>query len=367
METSFTFLDRILKHRFVSHTIFWIGILVLQSQIFLYSGRPFLDSFVITLTMLPAILLAAYSLNYYQIPKLALKRRYISFAISLILTVYFYTGLARILNLYIAEPILGLEQERPPWDFIWFIYKDIMRLAQNYLVSVYLAAIIMAVIKLIRQREQEKVRIERLEKEKKTTELNFLKAQIHPHFLLNTLNNIYALSIKKSEKTPDSVLKLSDMLKYVLYKGNEKFVSLKNEIELLENYIALEKLRYDEHLIVDFKQEVENPESIKIAPLVLMSLVENSFKHGASGDVENPTIKMSLKASKTQIIFSIFNTKNQIKQTDKSQYTKGIGSKNIKKQLELIYPNQHIFEVIEEHKSYSVTLIITLDPIENEH
>lgn len=350
-------MDRILRNRPLTHVAFWLIMLLVLSQIFLYAGQSFYASIVFVLAIFPAMLLAAYTLVYYQIPKLAFKKKYVLFVLSLFVSAYVYTVIARVLTVYVAEPIILGAQEMPDPDFFLVVLGSFDRLLRNYLVSVYLAASIMAIIKLIKLRSEEFVSIERLQREKATSELNFLKAQIHPHFLLNTLNNLYALTIKKSDKAPETVLKLSEMLSYVLYKCNEKYVLLQDEITLLENYIALERLRYASGLKLNFTHNLTN-QNYKIAPLILLSIVENAFKHGISGDVNEPEVRIDLSAVNGKLKFEVFNTKNPHKQLDPENYTKGIGSKNVKKQLDLLYPNEYSLDVSEEKETYTVQLTL---------
>ncbi len=349
--------ERILAHRPLMHIFFWIVILVLQSQIFLYSGHDFKVVFISALALFPSIILAAYLLTYYQLPKLAYKKKFILFFISLLLSMYFFTFLGRVFTMYLAEPYLGIEVA-PSLDYMGAVATNIERLARNYLLAVYLAPILMASIKLIKQRDKVRSRIDTLEKEKARTELKFLKTQIHPHFLLNTLNNIYALTLKKSDLAPDSVLKLSEMLTYVLYRCSEKYVSITNEIKLLENYISLEKLRYGKNLNITFTKEIVD-EGVMIAPLILLSITENAFKHGASGATETPIIRIRLTATSGLLTFTVFNSKEN--EPNEDQQLKGIGGHNIKKQLDLIYSSSYDYEVNEDAKSYEVILKINLN------
>jgi len=358
METKFSFIDRFLGNRWLTHVTFWLVLLILQSQVFLYSGSSFKQILLFSGVMLPPIIMAAYLLVYYQVPVYLLKGKYLLFGLSFLVSAYVFTVLARSLTVFVAEPIIGIEDAFSNWEMFGRILTSPERLARNYLLSVYLAPCIMVVIKLVKQRSQERRLLQQLEKEKMTTELSFLKAQIHPHFLLNTLNNIYALTLKQSEKAPEMVLKLSEILTYVLYKCNEKYVPLTSEIQLIENYISLEKLRYAEGLQLSFEKEIQDEQSIMIAPLILLSIVENAFKHGASSDINTPEVRIQLGASKDHIQFEVYNTKSATKQSDDNQYTKGIGSKNVIKQLDLVYPNNYQFDVEEQKESYKVTLSI---------
>lgn len=357
-------IDRILKNRPLTHVVFWCVILILQSQVFLYAGHSFKIVFGCSLALLPSIILAAYLLVYYQLPRLAYKKKYLLFFISLLASMYVFTFLGRVITVYVAEPILGMEAEVPPLDYLSTVAIRIDRLLRNYLLSVYLAPFIMATIKLIKQRSQVRNELDILEKEKVTSELNFLKTQIHPHFLLNTLNNVYALTLKKSDAAPASILMLSEMLQYVLYKCSERYVPIINEVKLIENYISLEKLRYAENLNISFINKISNKEA-KIAPLILLSIVENAFKHGASGAIEMPYIIIELNESDGNLNFSVFNSKEN--ENNEMDIRKGIGSPNIKKQLDLLYPNAFAYEIEEDTISYKVTLKITLNKNTNEN
>lgn len=201
---------------------------------------------------------------------------------------------------------------------------------------------------------QERIR-RRLESEKLTAELSFLKMQINPHFLFNTLNNIYSLSLKKSENTPDSILKLSDMMRYMLYEKEdaEYHVPLNKEIKYLENFIALQKLRYsgEMHMTFEIKVDTDNQ---KICPLILVPFVENAFKHGVLNDASNP-LSIQLTAADNKIIFAISNKINN----NNKDLNGGIGLVNVKKRLELLYPGKHQLETTITETHYNAYLTLT--------
>jgi LytS/YehU family sensor histidine kinase len=191
-----------------------------------------------------------------------------------------------------------------------------------------------------------------LAEEKIAAELNFLKAQVHPHFLFNTLNNLYALTLIKSEKTPDIVLKLSDLLDYMIYKSNDAFVPLKKELEILEGYIELEKMRYNERL--DFRYKVTGDASgHEIAPLILLPFVENCFKHGASKDRVKPKIHIDIEIEPDFIQLKAMNSVPAEKKEDHSE-KEGIGLKNVQRRLELIYPDMHELMIYRGDNLFSV-------------
>jgi LytS/YehU family sensor histidine kinase len=197
-----------------------------------------------------------------------------------------------------------------------------------------------------------------LEKEKLEAELKFLKSQIHPHFLFNTLNNLYALTLKKSDKAPEMVIQLSNLLEYTLYSGKETEVGLNEELKQIRGYIDLEKLRFGDRLKITTDIE-GNVDRLMIAPLLLLPFVENSFKHGASTDLKTPFIDINVIVKDNLLRFSIRNSKGN--ESEKSEgYKEGIGLKNVKRRLELLYPRKHSLEIVEEHDTFSVGLTVEL-------
>jgi LytS/YehU family sensor histidine kinase len=187
-----------------------------------------------------------------------------------------------------------------------------------------------------------------------TAELSFLKSQIHPHFLFNTLNNLYALTLIKSEKTSDVVLKLSGLLDYMIYKSNEDFVLLSKELEILKNYIELEEIRYNNRLDLEYNL-IGEPGVNKIAPLILLPFIENSFKHGASNDRANPKMKIRVEVEVDCLLLLVENSTLGKQQKDES-LSEGIGLKNVRRRLELIYPDAHQLHVKKGDDYFKVEL-----------
>lgn len=301
-------------------------------------------------------MICAYFLTYYLIPTYLYKKRYWTFVFSFVAVLLLVSLFARFLTVYFAEPLYDRTAEK---ESLFELVSDPLYLILVYVPTIWFFPILMAMIKIFKDRYKEREKSERLKREKTKAELNFLKAQIHPHFLLNTLNNLYALTLKKSDKAPETVIKLSDMLVYILYKCDEKFVLLDNEIKLIENYISLERLRYGDKLHLEFNQTVDD-KNCKIAPLILLSIVENAFKHGVSGETDNAEVKINLNQSEDSFLFEVFNTKSEVKQKDQTDYTKGIGIGNVKRQLDLVYPDKFVFDVGENERDYKVTLKIFL-------
>ncbi|MFM9948711.1 MAG: sensor histidine kinase [Saprospiraceae bacterium] len=193
-----------------------------------------------------------------------------------------------------------------------------------------------------------------LRAEKYEAELQALKAQIQPHFLFNTINNLYALARVKSDKTAPVALKLAQLLRYVLYESRKQKVPIDQEIQLITDYVALEKLRFDEgRLTIKMEVELDNPKT-EIAPLLLLPLIENTFKHGASEQREEARIYVSILLKNNILEAKIKNNKP----TGLPENIPGIGLQNLRRQLELLYPENHQLEIVEDQQDFEVRLRI---------
>ena len=198
------------------------------------------------------------------------------------------------------------------------------------------------------------------------TELQFLKNQINPHFLFNTLNNLYALTLKKSDLAPDVVIKLSDMLRYMLYECNEKEVALSKEIKYIQNYIELEKIRLSKNVDIQIKIEGDISKTY-IAPLLIIPFIENSFKHGLKYSSSNAYLHFNVNANQNELAFYIENSKaNNMAGSIRTNTTGGIGLVNVKKRLELIYPSTHSLKIQESPNSYTIDLKIKFKKTTND-
>ena len=189
--------------------------------------------------------------------------------------------------------------------------------------------------------------------EKKTAELSFLKAQINPHFLFNTLNNIYSLAIRQSPNTAPSIMKLSNIMRYLTDDVTKEVISLKRELECIQDYINLQTLRLGENNIIDF-EVTGKTENKKIAPLILMTFIENVFKYGITTQGQT-TITIKLFSDKQQITFFC---QNSILVPENSMESTGIGLENTRHRLELIYPNRHILDIKNENGLFTVNLTL---------
>lgn len=190
----------------------------------------------------------------------------------------------------------------------------------------------------------------KLENEKLAAELAFLKSQINPHFLFNSLNNIYSLAYQQSAKTPEAILKLSEIMRYMLYESNDDKVELSKEIRYLENYIELQKLRFKDRACVQLHVQGE-PDGQSIMPLVLISFVENAFKHGVATDPEHP-IRICMDIRPQQLLFKV---QNKISNQNKD-FTGGIGLLNVKRRLDLLYKNRYELSIENNQGIYTSRL-----------
>lgn len=194
------------------------------------------------------------------------------------------------------------------------------------------------------------------------SELKFLKSQINPHFFFNTLNNLYALTLKKSDLAPEIVLRLSEMMRYMLYESNEKQVPLEKEINYVKNYLELEKLRQGDKFNINFNLH-GNLNGQTIAPLMFIPFLENSFKHGLDNQIKSGFVNIDLKLDTDAVELTIENSKPPSlpkKKSKKEKKSGGIGLENVKRRLKLLYPNKHNLQITEKPHSFRVFLNIKL-------
>jgi hypothetical protein len=194
------------------------------------------------------------------------------------------------------------------------------------------------------------------EKEKLNAELSYLKAQINPHFLFNTLNSIYSLAIEKSDQTPAAVVKLSGMMRYVISDAGHHHVPLSKEIEYIRNYIELQKLRFGNSVPLSFTV-TGTPAGDQIAPLILISFVENAFKHGVNA-AEDADIRITVDITPHQLKFTSFNNKVTVQEMPEEKG--GLGIDNTRKRLQLLYPGRHTLEITDDPYYFSVSLLLQL-------
>jgi len=195
----------------------------------------------------------------------------------------------------------------------------------------------------------------KLSQQKQKAELDALKNQLNPHFIFNTLNNLYTLALKKSDDAPLVIEKLSHILDYVLYRCQHEFVSLSDEIDLIDHYIALEKIRYGERVNIAFEHQIND--DVRIAPLILLTLLENAFKHSIKEELGHASIEIKLHATKKHLKVEMMNSKPRHYEQVRTN-KEPIGLANLKKQLVLIYPNKHTLVIEESDQDFSIKLDI---------
>jgi len=197
---------------------------------------------------------------------------------------------------------------------------------------------------------------QQLRLEKKEAELNYLKSQTNPHFLFNTLNNIYTLAGDNADLAQESILRLSKILRFMLYETDGEFITVEKELEIINDYIALEKLRYDDSLHVGFKYEIEDMKQ-PLPPLLLIPLVENAFKHGISQTIDQPFVEIHLSLEHQQLIFVVKNSADNIQ--EEMSIKENIGLSNLRRQLQLLY-TVYDLSVLQSRSEFSATLKINL-------
>ncbi|QEM10689.1 sensor histidine kinase [Mucilaginibacter rubeus] len=353
------------RHRWPSHILYWlVYLLVSVSSSKYYNGgqASSLFEFISDGLYISTEMMAAYGIAYLVIPQF-IKKRYLIAAFGFVVISYAACALARIFIVKICEPLAGI---RPKASETYHeIFTDIPKLLFVYFFQIMAAAFVFVFFKLLKDKLEIQKKTLLLEKEKAETELKLLKNQLNPHFLFNTLNNIYSLSLISSPATSPSIAGLADILDHILYRCDGQFVSLKAEVRLISNYIELEKLRYDERLTVNFKSDIR--QEVEIAPLILLSLVENAFKHGASNDMDKPQIDITLSANENVFDFRVSNTIGFESAIRNNSYPGKIGLSNLRKQLDLIYGKDYSLDIIQDEKLFTVRLTIHhINAVKNE-
>lgn len=336
------------RYRFLWHVLFWVVVFVIYWLTYAGYQDRYYEELIMSLILLPARMIGTYTLIYFILPLATEKKDFYGFG-SLVLVHSIFYGFLIYACYYYTNPFPEF------YDFtkhsLFDLPKILTKTVSNYALPIMAAAIV-----IFKKWYADELKNKKLTEEKMTAELNFLKSQVHPHFLFNTLNNLYGLTLIKSDKTPDIVLKLSDLLDYMIYKSNDEFVPLTKELEILESYIELEKMRYNERL--DFKYEIKGKVGThEISPLILLPFIENCFKHGASNDRTKPSIHIQLEIESGFLSLKAVNSIPARMKKDESEI-EGIGLVNVKRRLELIYPDQHQLMIRPGDKEFRVELKI---------
>jgi sensor histidine kinase YesM len=330
------------------HLLFWALVVTYFAWGFGFDVDP-KKSFQGALFYLPGHLIMVYSLLYFLVPKFLLKRKFLKFGVGFLLVLFLcslYTVVAKLsLN---NDPAMGGATPTVGRNILPFIHVGAIAASVNLLKHWYL---------------QRKQTLE-AEQQRTVAELQLLKAQLHPHFLFNTLNNLYSHTLEFSPRSPEIVLKLSGLLRFMIYESNVTRVPLAREIELMQDYITLEQLRYGDRLdiSVTISGAIQN---YQIAPLMLLPFLENAFKHGTSRQIDQCWINFDLILKGDEMHFKLVNSiEPDWELRDEGQESRGIGLRNVHKRLALLYADKHRLETLKLEEVFVVNLELQLEPLE---
>ena len=372
------------NHRLARHIAFWLIWCLAYNILFFYpahvfrgwgptTNRSLLEwglplHFIRTLivnsflaTIVPQIALT-YVLIYWLLPNYFYKRKNPflagSITVSVLIIFYFVAAGSKyfsVISNHIQDHIQGTIHNPALLD--WSFKLNLRPAIIDHVSSLPIVLGFALMIKFVKRWWQKQKETELLAKEKTKAELQLLKAQVHPHFLFNTLNNIYFFTLTNSAQAPVMIKKLSGMLHYILNECDQPLVPLEKEIKMIRDYMALEKIRYAEQMqmTIDIEDDHDNK---MIAPLLLIPFVENSFKHGASKMITQPWVKLYIYIENNRLHFTIRNSKPLFNEPVTAKGN--IGLKNVTKRLELLYPGTHELNIVSEPGSYAVYLIVQL-------
>lgn len=342
----FKLLRHLLYWSFVATTwpVFWIVVNPTNTY-----GRFFFSASL----WIPFIILLGYPLAYVAVPHLLIKGKVWQFILVVLAWafagIYFHYGyrnyLLEPLMLALGFKVISQKGHDPMGILCLFTHGGIPMIVRFF--------------KLWTWKQQDWLRAQQ---EKITAELQLLKAQVHPHFLFNTLNNIYSFSLDRSPKTPGLILKLSSLLSYMLYDCKAEEVRLKKELEIMKNYIDLEKERYGDKIEISWNVEGEINDKF-ISPLLMLPFLENAFKHGASEQIEKPWLEVDIFVMNDMLKCKITNSKNEYATpaNNNSDNCNGIGISNVKKRLEFLYPGKHELKINDAGDFFAITLMVRLE------
>ena len=334
-----------------------MGVMYLLYARILGSGSAALFLLVYTL---PVYLGSVYFTTQVTIPRALLTRRYWRTALYVLYTVlgvlfllmaFFLLLIVRIVP---VNPLVGPVLPRSGMDIIVLS------------TGVFIVTLMASVVTLLRHWYDADLRARRLTEERLRAELTTLRAQVHPHFLFNTLNNLYALTLRKSDRAPDIVLKLSEVLDYMLDESRADLVSIEREARLLEQYLDLERIRHGERVRIDWECRIDVPR--QIPPLLLLPLVENSFKHGVGKDSGASWVEILLETTREGVHFRVRNSvpPRVVPEPAVTQNGGGLGLRNVRSRLALLYPEEHVFEAGLRDGVYEADIRIPTSRIETE-
>lgn len=329
--------------------VFWLQlgvfVLLLLIKAFAKESDPHLHFFEILPTTLQ--LGVALGINYWLLPRFFHPKKYLAFLLG---SLWLLTS-----GVLLGDILLeGLFIRDIPHGWVGELFDGIRHFFPTVLLFVGL--------KLAWDTRQQQTEVERLKAAVTESELQFLKSQINPHFLFNNLNNLYAHSLNNSPKTSDIILQLSSLMRYMLHDGKEKFVALEKEFNYLRDFIDLQQLQVENKAQIAVKIQGETADKY-IAPLILVTFVENSFKHSMSSQTEEISIIIELTVE--DHLLSLYCANTFSTNSNVEQLSHGIGLENVRSRLDLLYPNAHQLDVTFEHNLYEVNLEMDLSNVKS--
>lgn len=332
------------------HALFWLVYCVFMAAVIGVNGnQPFW--FVLThyISGIPAFALFAYTVVKTIVPRvLSGKANYALIALMLIVLSGVSIMLNLVINHYVFYGIMWPDALAPEE---WFS----LNLMLQTLLPLWIPAMFLIAKTFISEWSKQTRAKAELEKENLQTELKMLKNQLNPHFLFNTLNNLYSLALMKSDKTPEMISRLSDMFQFILYECNAPYIPLKKEMNLINNYVKLQQLRYGDRLNYSIQSDVDI-DNFRIAPMILFTFVENCFKHGSGGDPGVPWIKLTFERKANKLLFRAENSKPTKPQITSGSKKGGIGLSNMEKRLNLLYPEHYKLNTNDDNNTYIAEL-----------
>jgi len=327
------------------HVAFWVGLISFFIYLTVSNAKVSTAELVVIFGVFSTVNISLFYLNYlYLIPKFLDRKKYRDYTIALITCIVVFAlikyGLA---NTFKAYVLMHDGKMTSFWAYI----------TSSILTNVFFLFLSTALKFSIDWFLNESVRTD-LENQRLAAELAFLKSQINPHFLFNSLNSIYSLAYQKSDVTPEAILKLSEIMRYMLYESNDGKVELSKELQYLQNYIDLQKIRFGSKALVDFKITGEVGDQ-KIVPLLLIAFIENAFKHGVADDPLMP-IRLRINLDGTNLHFYIENKKHMNNRDIES----GVGLANVQRRLELLYPGKYKLDIQDRADTYTCELSLVL-------
>lgn len=279
------------------------------------------------------------------IPKYLSQKNFMTYVLLLLAMVAVFTPI-KVLLLYITY------DEVDPREFLVMNQQYIFLL-------LFLTAGGSSIVKIISDWQRHQRDRKELETQRMQSEIKFLKSQINPHFLFNTLNSLYALTLKKSDNAPEIVIKLSEMMRYMLYECNERRVPLYKEVNYIQNYLDLERLRQSGQSDITFEVE-GNISDQTIAPLIFIPFLENSFKHGLNHQIGDGFVRVNMKVLDNKLLLRIINSKPKQAPVRPEKPSGGIGLVNVQRRLNLLYPNQYKLDIQDSPGEHMVELSLDL-------